>query len=76
MRNLTLAYNLPSSILNKVKIASARVYFSGQNLLTITNYSGLDPENQNQGTGVPILGVDYLTQPQPRVYMLGINLGI
>lgn len=76
MRNATLAYNFPSSLLQRINVASARIYFSGQNLLTFTNYTGLDPENQNQGTGVPALGVDYLTQPQPRIYMVGINLGL
>ncbi|MEK6481160.1 SusC/RagA family TonB-linked outer membrane protein [Catalinimonas sp. 4WD22] len=76
MRNATLAYNFPSELLQRINIASARIYFSGQNLLTFTNYSGLDPENQNQGTGTPSLGVDYLTQPQPRIYMFGINIGI
>ena len=60
----------------RLKIGSARVYVAGQNLWTWTNYTGFDPENQNLGTGVPILGVDYLNQPQPRVFMVGINLGI
>jgi hypothetical protein len=76
MRNVTLAYNFSSSLLQRINLSSARLYFSGQNLLTFTNYSGLDPENQNQGTGVPALGVDYLTQPQPRIFMLGVNIGI
>ncbi len=76
VRNVTLGYNLPASILKKAKIASSRIYVSAQNLFTFTNYSGLDPENQNTGGGlVPTLGVDFLTQPQPRVYMVGINLG-
>ena len=76
MRNVTLAYNFSASLLERIRLASARVYFSGQNLLTFTNYSGLDPENQNQSTGVPSLGVDYLTQPQPRIFMVGLNIGI
>lgn len=74
LRNATFAYNLPSDFLEKWKISSARIYFSGQNLWTLTNYSGFDPENQNLGTGTPILGVDYLNQPQPKTYMIGLNL--
>ncbi len=74
-RTITLGYNLPSVWLEKIGISSARIYLSGQNLITITDYSGLDPENQNLGnSGVPILGVDYLTQPQPKVVMGGITL--
>jgi TonB-dependent starch-binding outer membrane protein SusC len=75
VRNVTLGYSLPTDLVGKIKLASARVYISGQNLLTFTNYSGLDPENQNLGFGVPTLGVDYLTQPQPRILMGGINIG-
>ncbi|AHM60265.1 TonB-dependent receptor plug [Flammeovirgaceae bacterium 311] len=74
-RNITFGYNIPSAALQTIGIASARLYVSGQNLITITNYSGLDPENQNLGFGIPTLGVDYLTQPQPRVFMAGINIG-
>jgi TonB-linked SusC/RagA family outer membrane protein len=76
MRNATLAYNFGQAFLDRVKLSSARIYVAAQNLITITNYSGLDPENQNLGTGVPILGVDYLTQPQPRTFLIGVNIGI
>jgi TonB-dependent starch-binding outer membrane protein SusC len=73
LRNLTLAYNLPNTLL---KNQNLRVYVSGQNLLTITNYQGFDPESQNTGGGlIPTLGVDYLTQPLPRVVMFGLNFG-
>ncbi len=77
LRNVTLGYNLPKPVLERLKISNARIYLSGQNLLTVTNYTGLDPENQNVGNNptLPYLGVDFLTQPQPRVYMIGINLG-
>ena len=76
VRTLTLAYNLPSALLSKVKLGSVRVYVSGQNLFTFTNYSGFDPESQNTGGGlIPTLGVDYLTQPQPRTYMAGVTIG-
>jgi TonB-dependent starch-binding outer membrane protein SusC len=76
MRNATFSYNLPENLLERLGMSSARIYVSGQNLITITNYSGFDPENQNVGTGVPLLGVDYLTQPQPRTIMLGVNIGL
>ena len=76
MRNVTLGYRFPAELVQRLRLSNARVYVSGQNLLTITNYSGFDPENQNMGGGVvPTLGVDYLTQPQARVYTIGINLG-
>lgn len=76
LRNITLSYNLPNWLISRVNLANARVYVSGQNLVTITNYSGFDPESQNTGGGrIPSLGVDYLTQPQARVVTVGLNLG-
>ncbi|MCG8314219.1 MAG: SusC/RagA family TonB-linked outer membrane protein, partial [Pseudomonadales bacterium] len=76
IRNVTLSYNLPATLLERIKLSAARIYFTGQNLHTFTSYSGLDPENQNTGSSnvQQTLGADYLTQPQPRVYMVGVNL--
>ena len=45
MKNLTIGYTLPASVLNKVKIDKARIYVQGTNLFTATKYSGLDPGN-------------------------------
>ena len=76
VRNVTLGYNLPAALVNRIRLNAVRVYATAQNLYTFTNYSGLDPENQNTGGGlIPTLGVDYLTQPQPRVYTVGLNIG-
>lgn len=44
MKNITIGYSLPTKIINKVMLQRVRVYFSGENLFTITNYPGQDPE--------------------------------
>jgi TonB-linked SusC/RagA family outer membrane protein len=77
LRSVTLGYQFPTSLIEKFKITSLRVYVTGQNLYTFTNYSGYDPESQNIGNSVtqPTLGVDYLTQPLPRIVMFGLNIG-
>lgn len=49
LRNLTLAYNLPKTLLDRVKLKSAKFSVSGENLLTITDYSGMDPEVGEKG---------------------------
>ncbi|HKJ43816.1 MAG TPA: SusC/RagA family TonB-linked outer membrane protein [Sunxiuqinia sp.] len=57
-------------------LSKARVYLTGQNLFVITNYSGFDPEvrtNTNRG-GVAPIGIDYLSYPRPRIFMLGASL--
>lgn len=70
IRNLTLGYNLPEGILKSLNISNAKIYFSVRNLLTITGYSGYDPELSNFG----FLGIDYGTYPVPRYFGGGINL--
>ncbi|RMG66867.1 MAG: SusC/RagA family TonB-linked outer membrane protein [Bacteroidetes bacterium] len=77
LKLLRLGYNVDVSSLNW--ISRLNVYVASQNLLTITNYTGLDPEigrfqNQtNTGGGNAALGIDYGQYPQPRTFMLGVQ---
>jgi TonB-linked SusC/RagA family outer membrane protein len=68
VKDLQIGYTIPSSITKKVGISRCRIYYSGHNLLTFTNYFGFDPEI---GAGN---GVDKGIYPQPRVNNIGINL--
>ena len=74
IQNLTLGYSLPSDLISKIKMSRVRVYGSVQNLLTLTDYSGYDPEvgsfNQNQ----LLTGIDNGRYPTPRTYSIGINV--
>jgi hypothetical protein len=45
LKNLSLSWQMPSEWIKKVKMQNARIYLQGQNLITITNYKGMDPEN-------------------------------
>jgi TonB-dependent starch-binding outer membrane protein SusC len=76
LRNVTLAYNLPKSIINKAKINSLRVFVTGQNLATFTNYAGWDPEVNADDVVTNIAqGYDFYTAPQARTVTFGLNLG-
>lgn len=75
LRYLSLTYNLPAAILNKISIASAQFSVTGRNLFTITNYSGVDPEVNTYGAGIGgagSVGIDNLGTPNTR----GVDLGI
>jgi TonB-linked SusC/RagA family outer membrane protein len=79
LRNVQLGYTLPSDLTRKVAISKARLYVSAQNLFTITNYSGLDPEIglPQQGNGarnVYASGIDIGTYPTSRFYTFGLNV--
>ncbi|MEZ0486445.1 SusC/RagA family TonB-linked outer membrane protein [Fibrella aquatica] len=76
LRNATLAYNLPKSVLSRVKLNSVRVFVTGVNLLTFTNYAGWDPEvNADDIVGNIAQGYDFYTAPQARTITGGINIG-
>lgn len=71
LQNVSLGYTLPSVHKN---ISKARIFVSGQNLFTITNYSGFDPEVNNRGQNNLNRGDDYDAYPRSRTITLGINL--
>ncbi|WP_225865729.1 SusC/RagA family TonB-linked outer membrane protein [Dyadobacter aurulentus] len=77
MKNLTLGYTLPGTVLSKIGFESARVYLQAQNLFTITKYSGIDPEVTSVGAtpGSTVLGVDQGNYPNSKMYQIGINFG-
>lgn len=79
LRQLTLGYTIPGDYLEMSGLSSLRVYLTGQNLLTWTNYPGWDPEimrDQDGAQGRNLgAGVTYLTPPQARQLVIGINAG-
>lgn len=79
LKNLSLGYNLPASVLNNLNISKLRVYVSAQNIFTVTNYPGYDPEvNYNSGgstNGNRNVGLDYGSYPNAKSYTLGVNIG-
>jgi len=52
LRNVTLSYNLPQNLIRRATLTNARLFVSGVNLLTITNYKGVDPETALGGNDV------------------------
>jgi TonB-linked SusC/RagA family outer membrane protein len=75
LRSIALGYTLPSRLLSKAGISSARVYISGQNLAIITKYEGPDPEVSSNGNGNLNQGVDRNTVANGRVITFGLNIG-
>jgi hypothetical protein len=73
-KTVTLGYNLPKSILQKSHLSNLRIFVQGQNLFTITKYSGFDPEISTFGDTTTAPGTDFLTVPQPRTFSVGLNV--
>lgn len=73
LQNVTLGYNLPTSLLSRWKMTKLRVFASTNNLATITGYDGLDP---SVGGNVDTqYGIDLGNAPLDKSFTLGINLG-
>ena len=71
LKNATLAYSLPSSVTQKMKIQNVRVYVSGQNLLTWTKLVNYDPEIGPNNSWQPNGPWSY---PQQKVFSVGLNV--
>ncbi|SDD82477.1 TonB-linked outer membrane protein, SusC/RagA family [Pricia antarctica] len=71
LQNVSLGYTIPD--IDKY-LSRARIYVSAQNLLTITDYSGFDPEVNNRGQDNLNRGDDYDAYPRARTITLGVNL--
>ncbi|HRK72643.1 MAG TPA: TonB-dependent receptor [Rhodothermales bacterium] len=76
LRTATLSYNVPVQWLKKARVSAARLYVSGYNLWTLTNYTGWDPEVNADDIVTNIAqGYDFYSPPQPKTVLVGINLG-
>ena len=73
LKTLTLAYNLPTQALQQYGIRKVQPYFTAQNLWTLTNYKGFDPE-VNEGLSGPTMGIDWGTYPQTKSFIFGLNI--
>ncbi|SFN49717.1 SusC/RagA family TonB-linked outer membrane protein [Salegentibacter flavus] len=74
MKALTLSYGLPKTFLESINLDAVKLYATGENLFTLTDYSGFDPEVNAFGGSNTAMGVDYGTYPQTRNLILGLNV--
>lgn len=65
MKNMQIAYNLPESLTNRIKVEGVKIYVSAENLFTITNFLGLDPE---------VGSIRSMVYPNARNFNMGVNI--
>lgn len=73
---VSLSYDFSGALLEKLKLTGLRLYATGENIFTITNYSGFDPEVNAFGGSNTIRGIDFGTYPQTRNLIVGISVKI
>ncbi|MGB3467004.1 MAG: TonB-dependent receptor, partial [Cyclobacteriaceae bacterium] len=81
LSNIMVGYTFPEKALKSLKLRSLRVFASAQNLLTITEFPGLDPEvgyrnGSNNANGNLMRGLDYGSYPNVKNYTLGLKIGL
>jgi TonB-linked SusC/RagA family outer membrane protein len=80
VKSATLSYDLPATVLNRIRLKGLRVYVTGENLFTITDYTGFDPEvnylgnTTDPGDANKSQGIDFGTYPQTRNLIFGLNV--
>ncbi|MGO4293619.1 SusC/RagA family TonB-linked outer membrane protein [Chitinophaga sp. RAB17] len=75
LKNISLTYGVPENLLSRIHVRSLDVYISAQNIWTITNFPGYDPEVTN-ATNAITQGLEAGTIPNPKTYTVGLRLGL
>ena len=79
IKNIQLTYNVPNTMLKKIKLSSMQVYVQGQNLFTFTKYKGLDPDINIRNSGADNqdihMGIDEGAFPVAKSYNVGLRVG-
>ncbi|MGV8947084.1 MAG: SusC/RagA family TonB-linked outer membrane protein [Lutibacter sp.] len=78
LRNLSFGYTLPKAITQKFSVDRLRLYFTGINLLTFTNYSGYDPESSYDDNGNSNIekGITFYSSPPAKTFTIGLNIDL
>ena len=77
VKAITLGYNLSAKLLSNLHVDRVRIYLRAQNLFTITNYKGWDPEvNADYQAGNINQGIDFYSAPQLKTIVFGFNIGL
>jgi len=73
LKNVSLGYNFPSRITNKLMLEQLRLYCTATNIWTLTKYSGSDPEVSTLDGSVSSPGIDFFTLPQVKTIAVGLT---
>lgn len=73
LKTLSLGYSIPASYIKKLYLSKLNINVSGQNLLTFTKYTGIDPEVSTRTPTVLAPGFDFSAYPRARTFVVSLN---
>ncbi len=74
VKDISLSYDIPRNIINKIHLTRLMPYISATNLITITGYKGMDPEVNQYGNSGAVQGIDWGTYPMCRSFVFGLKV--
>lgn len=74
VKDITFSYNFSGGILNRLGVSRLQPYVTATNLLTFTDYSGMDPEVNQWGSSGAVQGIDWGTYPHSKTFVFGLNV--
>jgi len=74
VKDVTLSYNFQGGVLKRMGVSRLQPYVTASNLLTLTNYSGMDPEVNQWGDSGAVQGIDWGTYPHSKTFVFGLNV--
>ena len=74
VKDISLSYDISGKWMKKLGITRIQPYFTASNLITWTNYSGMDPEVNQWGNSGAVQGIDWGTYPHCKSYVFGVNI--
>lgn len=74
LKDVSLSYDVPRNILQKLHLTKLQPYFSATNLLTLTKYMGMDPEVNQNGNSGAVQGLDWGTYPLCKSFSIGLKV--
>ena len=74
LKDISISYNFRNDFLNRIGVTRLQPYFTARNLLTLTRYTGMDPEVNQWGNDGAVQGIDWGTYPHSKSFVFGINV--
>ncbi|MCC8037585.1 MAG: TonB-dependent receptor [Bacteroidales bacterium] len=74
VKDISLSYDIKGKWMSKIGVSRLQPYFTATNLLTFTNYKGMDPEVNQWGSSGAVQGIDWGTYPQCKSFVFGVNV--
>lgn len=75
LKTVQIGYNFPAKLLRNMKLSTLRIYLTGQNLWTLTKYTGYDPEVSTRNSAMT-RGFDYSSYPKTMSFTFGLKIGL